>query len=118
MIPESYFKRFFWRSPYIKVKERALSAYLSILMDDPQLEYKPGFLERTGKWKRQYQDGEQSPVRVNFYLDDRDRGRLSAVAHATGFSMCYIFVYLMPVSMGVLSLENKETQSVRVTGIP
>ncbi len=114
MIPESYFKRFFWRSPYIKVEDWALSAFLGILMDDPQLEYKLGFLERTGKWKRQYQEEGQGLVRVNFYPDDRDWGRLSAVAHATGFSMCYIFVYLMLVAMGVISLENGGTQPLSV----
>lgn len=54
MIPESYFKRFFWRSPYIKVED----------------------------W----------------------------------YSMCYIFVYLMLVAMGVISLENGGTQPVRVSG--
>jgi len=112
LIPESYFKRFFWRSPYIKVSHWALASYLASLMDDPQLDYKLSFLERTYKWKKQYQEGEQNLVRVNFYPDDRDWGRLSAISNATGFSRCYIFVYLMLIAMGVLSLDDGGTPPV------
>lgn len=115
LIPEAYFKRFFWRSPYIKVSHWALSSYLGSLMNDPGLEYKLNFLE-TGKWKKQYQDEGQSLVRVNFYPDDRDWGRLSAISNATGFSRCYIFVYLMLIAMGVITLENGGTQPVWVRG--
>ncbi len=109
LIPKEYFKRFFWRSPYIKVSHWALASYLASLMDDPQLEYKISLLEKTGKWKRQYQDEGQELCRVNFYPDDRDWGRLSAIANATGFSRCYIFVYLMLIAMGVISLEDGGT---------
>ena len=108
LIPESHFKRFFWRSPYIKVGHQALASYLSRLMDDPLLEYKLSFLE-SGKWKKQYQMEGQELRRVNFYPDDRDWGRLSAISNATGFSRCYIFVYLMLIAMGVISLENGGT---------
>lgn len=109
LIPEEYFKRFFWRSPYIKVSHWALASYLASLMDDPQLEYKISLLAKTGKWKRQYQDEGQELCRVNFYPDDRDWGRLSAIANATGYSRCYIFVYLMLIAMGVISLEDGGT---------
>ena len=112
LIPESYFKRYFWRSPYIKVGHLALGAYLSILMNDPQLEYKLSCLERTGKWKKQYQEEGQDLCRVNFYPDDRDWGRLSAISNATGYSRCYIFVYLMLIAMGVISLDDGGTPSV------
>lgn len=113
LIPESYFKKYFWRSPYVKVGHLALSSYLGVLMDDPQLEYKLSFLESTGKWKKQYQTEGQGLCRVNFYPDDRDWGRLSAIANATGYSRCYIFVYLMLIAMGVISLENGGTLPVR-----
>jgi len=116
LIPESYFKRFFWRSPYIKIGHWALASYLASLMEDPQLNYKLSFLERTSKWKKQYQEGEQRLVRVNFYPDDRDWGRLSAISNATGFSRCYIFVYLMLIAMGVISLEDGGTQRSWVRG--
>ncbi|KAB2930250.1 MAG: DUF1564 family protein [Leptonema illini] len=109
LIPEEYFKRFFWRSPYIKVSHWALASYLASLMDDPQLEYKISLLAKTGKWKRQYQDEGQELCRVNFYPDDRDWGRLSAIANATGYSRCYIFVYLLLIAMGVISLEDGGT---------
>jgi hypothetical protein len=109
LIPEEYLKRFFWRSPYIKVSHWALASYLASLMDDPQLEYKISFLEKTGKWKTQYQEEGQGLCRVNFYPDDRDWGRLSAIANATGYSRCYIFVYLMLIAMGVISLEDGGT---------
>jgi hypothetical protein len=114
LIPEVYFKRFFWRSPYIKISHWALGAYLASLMDDPGLDFKLGFLERTGKWKKQYQDEGQNLVRVNFYPDDRDWGRLSAIANATGFSRCYIFVFLMLIAMGVITLEDGGTDPVWV----
>lgn len=116
LIPETLFKRFFWRSPYIKVGQWALGGFLSILMDDPALEYKLSFLERTGKWKKQYQEEGQELCRVNFYPDDRDWGRLSAIANATGYSRCYIFVYLMLIALGVIALENGGTQRCWVKG--
>ena len=116
LIPESYFKRYFWRSPYIKVGQWALGGFLAILMDDPKLEYKLSFLERTGKWKKQYQEEGQDLCRVNFYPDDRDWGRLSAIANATGYSRCYIFVYLMLIAMGVISLEDGGASPVWVKG--
>ena len=80
-------------------------------MNDPELDYKLGLLKRTGKWKKQYQKGEQNLVRVNFYPDDRDWGMLSAISNASGFSRCYIFVYLMLIAMGILSLDDGGTPS-------
>ncbi|KAB2935419.1 MAG: DUF1564 family protein [Leptonema illini] len=116
LIPDEHFKRFFWRSPYIKVEDWALGAFLSILMDDPALEYKLSFIARSGKWKKQYQDEGQELHRVNFYPDDRDWGRLSAISNATGYSRCYIFVFLMLIFMGVIVLENGGTNPVFVKG--
>ncbi len=84
-------------------------------MDDPLLEYKLSFLE-SGKWKKQHQMEGQELRRVNFYPDDRDWGRLSAISNATGFSRCYIFVYLMLIAMGVISLENGGTHPAWVQG--
>lgn len=116
LIPESYFKRYFWRSPYIKIGHLTLGAFLSTLMDDPQLEYKLSYLERTGKWKKQYQEEGQNLCRVNFYPDDRDWGRLSAISNATGYSRCYLFVYLILIAMGVISLEDRGTTPNWVKG--
>ncbi|KAB2934597.1 MAG: DUF1564 family protein [Leptonema illini] len=116
LIPDCYFKQYFWRSPYIKIGHWALSSYLSGLMDDPLLEYKLSFLESSGKWKKQYQEEGQELQRVNFYPDDRDWGRLSAISNATGYSRCYIFVYLMLVAMGVIILETGGTEPSYVRG--
>jgi hypothetical protein len=90
-----------------------LAAFLGMLMNDRALYYKLGFLERTRKWKKQYQREGQKLVRVNFYPDDRDWGRLSAISHATGYSMCYIFVYLMLIALGVITLDNGGTHPIQ-----
>jgi hypothetical protein len=110
LVPKVYFDMFFWRSPYIKIDQWPLAGFLSMLMNDPQLDYKVSRLERTFKWKKQYQEAGQELVRVNFYPDDRDWGRLSAISNATGFSMCYIFVYLMLIALGVITLDDRGTQ--------
>mgnify|MGYP000870058244 CR=1 FL=1 len=116
LIPEAYFRQFFWRSPYIKIGHWPIASFLGTLMDDPRLHYKISFLERSYKWKKQYQEEGQRLVRVNFYPDDRDWGRLSAISNATGFSRCYIFVYLLLIALGVISLDNGGTQPSRVKG--
>jgi hypothetical protein len=105
LIPKSYFNKYFWRSPHIQIGQWQLSMYLSSLVDDPKLEYKLSFL-RTGKWKKQYQEKGQELQRVNFYPDERDWGKLSAISNATGYSRCYIFVYLMLIAMGEIILKN------------
>jgi hypothetical protein len=115
LIPMVYYRRYFWRSPCIKIGDWPLAVYLSALMSDPQLEYKLRFL-RSGKWKKQYQAEGQNLVRVNFYPDDRDWGRLSAISHATGFSRCYIFVFLMLIALGEISLDYGGTPLSRKEG--
>jgi hypothetical protein len=116
LIPEKYYKRFFWKSPYIKIGHWPLSMYFSSLMQDPQLEYKIGLLEKTGKWKKQYQEEGQRLVRVNFYPYDRDWGRLSAISNATGYSRCFIFVYLLLIAMGVIPLHDGGTHRIMSRG--
>lgn len=102
LIPEKYFHRFFGPGPYKKVGHLPLSSYLSRLLDDPLLDFKLSFL-KPRKWKTEYQAEGQNLRRVNFYPNEQDWGRLSAIANATGFSRCYIFMYLMLIDMGVLS---------------
>jgi hypothetical protein len=104
LIPEVYYKRYFCKSRWIKIGHWPLARYFSSLMNDPQLHYKLSFLERAYKWKKQYQEQGQRLVRVNFYPADRDWGRLSAISNATGYSRCYIFVYLLLIAMGEISL--------------
>jgi hypothetical protein len=78
-------------------------------MNDPHLDYKLSRLNRTWKWKKQYQAEGQRLVRVNFYPDDGDWGRLGAISNATGYSRCYIFVYLMLIALKVISLDGRGT---------
>ncbi len=106
LIPGSYHERFFSR--YRKVRNLPLSFYLQRLLDDPLLHHKLSFL-KAPKWKKVYQAEGQDLRRVNFYPDERDWARLSTISNATGFSRCYIFVFLMLVDMGVISLENGGT---------
>lgn len=108
LIPERYFKRFFSPGSYKKVGDVPLSWYLARLLEDPLLDYKLSFL-KPSTWKKGYQTEGQNLCRVNFYPDEKDWGRLSAISQATGFSRCYIFVYLMLIDMGVLTLENGGT---------
>ncbi len=86
-----------------------LASYFQCLLDDPLLDDKLSFLMGR-KWKKEYQAAGQDLRRVNFYPEERDWARLSAMSNATGFSRCYIFVFLMLVDMGVISLKNSGTK--------
>ncbi len=106
LIPGFYYEKFFSR--YRKVRNLPLTFYLQRLMDDPLLNHKLSFI-KAPKWKKVYQAPGQDLRRVNFYPDERDWMRLSTISNATGFSRCYIFVYLMLIDMGVIALENGGT---------
>ncbi len=110
LIPGSFYERFFnGYVRFIKVRNLPLASYFQHLLDDPLLEYKLSFL-KSHKWKKVYQSAGQDLRRVNFYPDERDWARLSAMSNATGFSRCYIFVFLMLVDMAVISLKNGGTK--------
>ncbi len=108
LIPHCYVRQFFGKGPYKKVGDLPLASYLARLLEDPLLNYKLSFL-KPQKWKKEYQEEGQELQRVNFYPDERDWARLSAISNATGFSRCYIFVFLMLVDMGVITLWNGGT---------
>lgn len=108
LVPTPLIEQFFNSGSYKKVGGLSLKRYFSKLIEDPQLDYKLSFL-KSGKWKKEYQKKGQALQRVNFYPDDRDWGRLGAISNATGFSRCYIFVYLLLLDMGVLRLEDGGT---------
>jgi hypothetical protein len=78
-------------------------------MNDPRLGYKLSRLDFVPAWKTRYQKAGQELHRVNFYPDDQDWGRLSAISNATGYSRCFIFVFLMLVYFGVIDLGNRGT---------
>jgi hypothetical protein len=67
---------------------------------DQQLEKKLAML-KPNKWKKHYQSEGQDLQRINFYPDEADWAHLSALSNATGFSRCYIFVFLMLLNGGL-----------------
>lgn len=83
-----------------------LTGYLSRLMNDPDLAWKIKFLQ-SRKWKKQYQKGGQDLQKVFFYPEEDDWARLSALSNGTGFSRCYVFVFLMLVDLGLIQLPTK-----------
>ncbi len=113
LVPGSYFERYF--DSCTKVRNLPLSFYLQLLLDDPQLEYNLSLL-KTQKWKKVYQSTGQDLRRINFYPDERDWARLSVISNATGFSRCYIFVFLMLIDLGVISPGNGGTNPKPVKG--
>jgi hypothetical protein len=91
------------------LKGIVLASYLHKLLEDPQLEYKLSLL-KPKKWKKHYQDEGQDLVPLYFFPDECDWARLSLISNATGFSRCYIFVYLMLLDFGFLKLPKNTTQ--------
>jgi len=87
---------------------KRLSNYLHKLLTDPNLELKLNRL-KPKKWKKHYQDGGQDLNALYFYPDECDWARLSIISNGTGFSRCYIFVYLMLLDLGVLKLSENRT---------
>ncbi len=88
------------------LKGKRLAMYLRRLLSDPDLAYKLSHL-KPKKWKKQYQDNGQDLVPVYFYPNEADWAYLSILSNGTGFSMCYIFVYLMLLDLGMLKLPKK-----------
>ncbi len=91
------------------LKGRRLSAYLHKLMSDPELQFKISLL-KSKKWKKQYQPDGQDLVPVYFYPDECDWAQLGLISNASGFSRCYIFVYLMLLDLGILKLPENRTK--------
>ncbi len=94
------------------LKGKRLVAYLHQLLNDPGLELKLRHL-KPKKWKTQYQDEGQALVPVYFFPDECDWARLSQISFATGFSRCYLFVYLMLLDMGILKLRENITIDIQ-----
>ncbi len=88
-----------------KIRRMSVKLYLHVLLKDPRLEDKLKLL-RSRKWKKEYQSKGQNLRRVNFYPVEEDWARLSAISNATGFSRCYIFVYLMKIDLGIIRVAD------------
>ncbi len=105
LIPEDYFNRFIRNK---RIGRIGIVYFVRQLLNDPQRDYKLSFLN-SRKWKKKYQEKGQRLVRVNFYPHEDDWARLSVLSNATGFSRCYIFVYLMLLYLGVTRLDDGGT---------
>ncbi len=90
------------------LKGRRLSKFLSELLKDPLLDRKLSRL-KSDKWKKQDQDAGLDLQPVYFYPDESDWAKLGMISSASGFSMCFIFVYLLLFYLGVLQLPNDKT---------
>jgi hypothetical protein len=90
------------------LKGKKLAAYLHRLLFDSQLFYKLSFLD-SQKWKKVYQSEGQNLQRLDFLPDESDWARLSIISNSTGYSRCYLFVYLMLIDMGVIKLAEYGT---------
>jgi hypothetical protein len=91
------------------LKGKRLSWYLNKLLCDPQLEYKLNLL-KPSNWRKIYQEEGQDLVPLYFYPDEYDWARLSIISNATGYSRCYIFVYLMLLDLGILKIKKNITK--------
>jgi hypothetical protein len=91
------------------LKGKRLTNYLHKLLSDPNLEYKLNLL-KPKKWKKHYQDEGQELNALYFYPDEFDWARLSIISNGTGYSRCYIFIYLMLLDLGILKLLNDRTK--------
>jgi hypothetical protein len=98
------------------LKGKRLSWYLYKLLCDPELEYKLSLLN-SKKWKKEYQEEGQNLVPLYFYPNERDWAQLSIISNATGFSRCYIFVYLMLLDLGILKIQKNITKGDKPTEI-
>lgn len=108
LIPEPVFSKYV--SKYRKIHNLPISIYLRKLLKDKDLEKKIGQLVQLRKWKKKYQEKGQNLIRLNFYPDDRDWARLTLISRASGYSRCFIFVYLL--------LQDMETQAFTNSGTP
>ncbi len=90
------------------IKGKRMAVYLHRLLADPELEVKLKWL-KSDKWKKQYQAPGQGLVPVYFYPDECDWAKLGMISYATGFSRCFIFIYLMMLDFGLLKLPNDRT---------
>ncbi len=94
--------------PFLKGK--ILSRYLHRLLTDPLLEKKLSYLI-SGKLKKQYQPDGLSLKPVFFYPSEEDWAHLSILSNGTGYSRCFIFVFLLLLDLGLLNLPEDRTKA-------
>ena len=80
-------------------------------MRDPFLENKIGKLE-SKKWKVAYQAGGQNLQKINFYPDEKDWAKLSILSASTGFSRCFLFVFLLVIDLETIPSDDGGTPPI------
>ncbi len=108
LVPEYLYNRYVKKG---RVAKLGLASYLHRLMEDPELSYKLSLL-KPKKWKKHYQPEGQILHRINFYPGENDWARLSMISNGTGFSRCYIFVFLLLLYEGVIKQNYGGTPSL------
>jgi hypothetical protein len=99
-----------------RIKGLSIRKYFHFLLNDPDLEYKLSFLVPK-KWKKHYQDEGQDLQVIRFIPIEEDWARISIFSNATGFSRCFIFIYLMKIDLGLIELPEKEVTIPKILSI-
>jgi hypothetical protein len=106
LIPARYYDAYIMKS---WIGKMGLKYSLHRLLSDPDLEQKVALL-KPQRWRKHYQAEGQDLQRMNFYPDESDWAHLSILSNATGFSRCYIFVFLMLLNGGDFPWFNGGTR--------
>lgn len=94
-----------------------LTELLHEFMKDPLLWRKMKLLKST-KYTKTYQPGGLSLVPVKFYPHPEDWCQLSILSNGSGFSRCFIFVFLLLFYLKLLDLEEMEHTLFSRDGCP
>lgn len=97
LIPEKIFSKYV--NQYRKIQNLPVSIYLKKILRDEQLVKKISDLTQDRIWKKKYQNPDQNLIRFNFYPDERDWAKLSFISRVSGYSRCFIFIYLLLLDM-------------------
>lgn len=82
-----------------------LRELLHFLLKDPDL-WKKIALLKSEKYTKTYQKKGQDLFMFKFYPFPEDWCELSALSNGSGFSRCYIFVFLLKFYLGIYKLEK------------
>lgn len=96
----------------MKVRGTDLRDLLQFFLKDPLLWEKMRLL-RAEKYTKTYQRDGLDLVMVKFYPFAEDWCELSALSNGSGFSRCYIFVYLLEYYLGLRELTGGVTNPVK-----
>jgi len=90
------------------IKNKGLHLYFHKLMSDPFLKQKLRLLH-SQKWRKSYQQNGLDLHRFNFRPACDDWATLSILSYGSGFSRCFIFVFLMLIESGLIPFNEQST---------